>query len=246
MREKKSENLEVRLPHALKQAFMARCRAEGRSASEVVREMIEAHLARPASPLKPELAFMTRPQIAIPAALAASAGAALLFSATASSAGPDLRKIFAALDGDGDGAVTLQEFQTARGGDVIIFHKGEEAPPAGAPKVMLPLTRTAELDRLTRGKPSPEAARQVYVTLDADGGGSVDFGEFERRHRKIRIEGFAGLDADRDGRVTGDEFWRPISALRASPVLKDSLRQSFVRLDADKDGAISRAEFEAF
>ncbi|HEX2562075.1 ribbon-helix-helix protein, CopG family [Phenylobacterium sp.] len=246
MREKKSENLEVRLPHALKQAFMARCRAEGRSASEVVRQMIEAHLARPASPLRPELAFMTRPQIAIPAALAASAGAALLFTATASTAGPDLRKAFEALDRNGDGAVILQEFQAAQGGDVVVFRKGEAPPPAGAPKVMLPLTRAAELDRLAGGKASPEAARQVYATLDADGGGSVDFGEFERHHRKIRAEGFTGLDADRDGRVTGDEFWRPTAALAASPALKDGLRQSFVRLDADEDGAISREEFEAF
>lgn len=46
-RPKKSETLEVRLPHETKQAFMARCRAEERSASEIIREAIEEYLTRP-------------------------------------------------------------------------------------------------------------------------------------------------------------------------------------------------------
>ena len=49
---KKSETLEVRVPHAAKQAFMARCRAEGRSASDVIREFIDGFLARPS--IQPE------------------------------------------------------------------------------------------------------------------------------------------------------------------------------------------------
>lgn len=42
---KKSENLELRLPHATKHAFMAQCRREGRSASEVLRGFIDTYLA---------------------------------------------------------------------------------------------------------------------------------------------------------------------------------------------------------
>src|ERR1700759_1188370 len=52
---KKSETLEIRLPHALKQAFMARCQDEGRSASEAVRRFIEGAVAerpRPARRLR--------------------------------------------------------------------------------------------------------------------------------------------------------------------------------------------------
>lgn len=45
---KKSESLEVRIPYPTKQAFMARCRADGVSASESVRGFIEGRLAAPA------------------------------------------------------------------------------------------------------------------------------------------------------------------------------------------------------
>lgn len=39
---KKSETLEIRIPHETKQALMARSRSEGRPASEVVRSFIDA------------------------------------------------------------------------------------------------------------------------------------------------------------------------------------------------------------
>lgn len=42
---KKSENLEIRLPHDAKHAFMERCRRDGRSASDVLRGFIDAYLA---------------------------------------------------------------------------------------------------------------------------------------------------------------------------------------------------------
>jgi hypothetical protein len=49
---KKSETLEVRLPHETKQAFLTACREDGTTASEVVRESIDSYLderGRPAS-----------------------------------------------------------------------------------------------------------------------------------------------------------------------------------------------------
>ncbi|MEC8456219.1 MAG: hypothetical protein VXZ43_04830 [Pseudomonadota bacterium] len=42
---KKTETIEIRLPHDTKTAFMARCRAEGRTASDVLRRFIDAELA---------------------------------------------------------------------------------------------------------------------------------------------------------------------------------------------------------
>jgi hypothetical protein len=41
---KKSESLEIRLPYPTKQAFMARCRDEGRSASEAMRAFIDGYI----------------------------------------------------------------------------------------------------------------------------------------------------------------------------------------------------------
>ena len=45
---KKSETLEIRLPHPTKLAFMARCRTRGLSASESLRRFIDAELRAPA------------------------------------------------------------------------------------------------------------------------------------------------------------------------------------------------------
>ena len=47
---KKSESLEIRIPHPTKEAFMARCRADGRSASEALRAFIDQQLEAPARP----------------------------------------------------------------------------------------------------------------------------------------------------------------------------------------------------
>jgi len=68
---KKSESLEIRLPYPTKQAFMARCRADGRSASEALRGFIEAEIE--GAPARPRL----RPLIA--GALAAAAIGAFLY-----------------------------------------------------------------------------------------------------------------------------------------------------------------------
>ena len=45
-REKKSETLEVRLPHSKKEAFKAACEKEGITASHAVRTFIDAYLRR--------------------------------------------------------------------------------------------------------------------------------------------------------------------------------------------------------
>jgi hypothetical protein len=100
---KKSETLEIRIPFPTKQAFMARCRGEGRSASEALRAFIDGQLETP------------RPRISRPAwrliagaAIAAAVGAA----AVPSLARPGLRAAeFARLDANRDGVLTLAEFR---------------------------------------------------------------------------------------------------------------------------------------
>ena len=42
--EKKSERLETRLPHSVKQQFQSICEQSGRTPSMVMRELIEAHV----------------------------------------------------------------------------------------------------------------------------------------------------------------------------------------------------------
>ena len=99
MREKlkKSESLEIRIPFPTKQAFMARCRAEGRSASEALREMIEGRL----QPAPPRLRWRRLV-------------AGLLAAGMAAVAVPSLARTphgeFGRLDVDGDGRITTAEF----------------------------------------------------------------------------------------------------------------------------------------
>src|SRR6185437_8117589 len=96
---KKSETLEIRLPHALKQAFMARCRDEGRSASEAVRDYIERSVIEP-----------RRPNRGLRWAAVGLAAVSLGAVAAPSLARPSLPAQFARLDADHDGRLSRAEF----------------------------------------------------------------------------------------------------------------------------------------
>ena len=106
---KKSESLEIRIPYPTKLAFMARCRNEGRSASEALRGYIDGQLettqletTRPRRPRRGTWRLITG------AAIAAAVGAA----AVPSLARPDLRAAeFARLDANRDGVISYAEFQ---------------------------------------------------------------------------------------------------------------------------------------
>jgi hypothetical protein len=97
---KKSETLEIRLPYPTKLAFMARCRDDGRSASEALRAFIDGHLEAPRPP-------RFRPGRLLAGALVAAAVGAI---ALPSLARPSLRAGFDRLDLNGDHAVNAAEF----------------------------------------------------------------------------------------------------------------------------------------
>jgi hypothetical protein len=116
---KKSETLEIRLPYPTKLAFMARCRDEGRSASEALRLFIDGHLdATPAS--RPA---RTPGRLLAGALIAAAVGAFALPSLARPNlqaefdrlaAGPghsiDLADL-ARLDANHDGKISFEEFR---------------------------------------------------------------------------------------------------------------------------------------
>lgn len=107
---KKSESLEIRIPYEAKQAFMARCQREGRSASEALRGFIEAEIGPPPK------ARPRRLRLAAGALIAAAVGAAALPSlARVQSADPaaDLlrRAAFAQMDANHDGVLSLDEYR---------------------------------------------------------------------------------------------------------------------------------------
>lgn len=99
---KKSETLEIRLPYPTKLAFMARCRDDGRSASEALRQFIDGHLDG-GGLRKPRRGAY---RLIAGALVAAAVGAIALPSL----ARPSLRAEFDRLDANGDRTVSLAEF----------------------------------------------------------------------------------------------------------------------------------------
>ena len=102
---KKSEVLEVRLPHETKTAFMTRCRETRRTASEAVRVFIDQELAgRPSRPRRRGLVW--RVLAAALAGLAVGAVAAPSLARPISAS----HGTFDRLDANHDGALSFEEF----------------------------------------------------------------------------------------------------------------------------------------
>ena len=85
---KKSETLEIRIPYPTKTAFMEKARAEGKAASEIVRERIDAYLAEAPEPqtLRDKVVIQIRRNLRGAGLLLAGAGSALAISLAASPA----------------------------------------------------------------------------------------------------------------------------------------------------------------
>ena len=108
---KKSETLEIRLPYPTKLAFMARCRDDGRTASEALRDFIEGSV-------EPRRAAKAPGKLIVGALIAAAVGAIALPS-LAHPARAQLDRLaaaadFARLDTNHDGKLSLAEFTAAR------------------------------------------------------------------------------------------------------------------------------------
>ena len=99
---KKSETLEIRIPYPTKTAFMEKAKAEGRAASEIVREQIDAYLGQEPEPvtLKDKVVVQIRRNLRGAGLLLAGAGSALAITLAASPA--------TALPGRGAGIDALQ------------------------------------------------------------------------------------------------------------------------------------------
>jgi hypothetical protein len=152
---KKTESLEIRLPHATKQAFMARCRSEGRSASEAMRAFIEASVADPA-PARSKA----------PVRLLAAGAALLAFGAMAapSLAHPGLPAQFARLDANHDGLLSPEEFAGAASLKIAVSVGAGERLADGSPDAGL-------RDRLIR---------REFDRIDADRNGRISLAELRR------------------------------------------------------------------
>jgi hypothetical protein len=156
---KKTETIELRLPHAMKEAFMARCRGSGRSASEALRGFI-ADYVEERTPVR------RGRRIATPARLAILAGALLGGAALAepSMARASLPAAFARIDTDHDGRISFAEFSRAATVKVDLDADAALDIPAADAEVRARLLR------------------QAFDRIDANRDGEISFDEFRRAY----------------------------------------------------------------
>jgi len=177
-RQKKSETLEVRIPHEVKDALMRKAQAEGRSASEVVRAFIDCYLA--GQPKEARSMFMT---LWKPAAAVGVASLALMWATVAptpSQAAPDLKSVFQTLDRNHDGLITVDEFMRDASDPAV-----EKMHHAHTVHTRDRQMTAAHAQMMGHGKASEQELRAHFAQLDANSDGSITFAEFKAFHDKI-------------------------------------------------------------
>lgn len=174
---KKSETLEVRLPHETKSALMDKARTQGRSASDVVRHSIEAYLAEKPKEARSMLITLWKPA----AALGAAAVAMWVAVAPAPlHAKPDLKTIFQAVDGDKNGSISLPEF-VKHAADPSVIHAYHE----GMGDEHKAMAAAAAASAMHGQPPSESTLRSHFTLFDTNGDGIVSFDEFKAVHDKM-------------------------------------------------------------
>ena len=241
-KDKKSEMLEIRISYAEKQAFIALCRAEGRSASAVVRELVATYSAgktrRPLQTLQRIIA-MTRTIIARPKRLLApalAASTALAFGLSApSGAEADPRAAFDLIDRDRDQAIIYSE---------MLAHIVEEG------LLVNPSAREGAPQRIASAEEVEGAIRSEFARYDADRDGAVTYAEFASFYVWRVDSVFAAMDRDSSGALERPELRSSLGALGLAEGVSTQSRDQRVdhvldELDTDRDGALSYDEFTA-
>lgn len=202
---KKSEMLEVRIPHPTKAAFMDKAHAEGRPASEIVRESIERYLTEDAR-LSPSVTRPVRNLGGRIKAIALLIVAAIGLVSTGiaispANAQPNLKAAFAALDANGDGAISRAEFiDPARAASTDIA--AAQAVPAGGLAVAGPVAAgTPVYVRYVLDTGTTDGMLPLLIAVSAPAGATSP-GDVQG----LTARAFDRLDRNGDGRLSSAEF----------------------------------------
>ena len=219
--QKKSEKIEFRVPHALKQQLSDYCADRDQTVSDVLRSAIERELSL-ANAQSDESDTMKNNSLriapfAVAGALGLSALASIPLLSSPAYANGDLRAAFNALDANKDGVLTRDEFE----GDIFI-----EAENATG-NVSLEKSFVIETDVLPENDADTVWIEKLSANCDvipAEGEPLSDImGEEFKRH-----------DPNNDGKISFDEFRSAFEA---------DMKQAFQMLDRDNSNSLSLAEF---
>ncbi len=260
-RSKKSETLEVRIPHETKQAFLTACREDGTTASEVVRERVQTYLdarERPSIPDKRTLLMKIPLPVRHYGPRVAAGGLAAIglatFAVLPSAAAPDFKAQFSRLDTNKDGVLSADEFlgpkMDADTGDNVvvetrtIHRSGKDASPATSPPAGVEMKQEAFTfwlpDELGGGGKDIDqqhaykfiSHREVKDVKDGDK--APETKAFTFSVDDFRKREFESIDANRDGKVTLDEYRARQTAM---------LTRGFEMLDRNSDKSLTEAEY---
>ena len=212
---KKTETLEVRLTLELKKALMARCLADGRTASDVLRGCAETYAAGGAAARRWRTQRL--PLIGISAAM----GAVILALAATNGVAADRRPAFDLLDANDDGMITRTEFDAANARAPAIMGAAATAAVAVSATPSAPNDTAPYAPGIRVSTTQQTATAMKLVTVEDD------------MMRTLLMQEFDRLDSDRNGKVAFDEF----AAAREA-----SVRASFASMDKDENGWLSPSE----
>lgn len=262
-RMKKSETLEVRIPHETKQAFLNACREDGTTASEVVREQVQSYLDAREQPQPQEKGKLMQfspnvrrygPRVAAGGVVAIGLTALAVLP---SAAAPDFKAQFLRLDANGDGVLSVDEFlgpaEIKAGGDdrkvvietrsIVRSDKDDAEPPHAAPVLKedaFTFYLPEELSPAKDAKPAEQHQELKFISRrevrDAteEEAKSGESRTYTFTADDVRKQEFGSIDKDGDGKVTLDEYRARQTAM---------LTRGFDILDANGDKSLSETEY---